>query len=63
MKPKNVELRDYFAAMALQGMLAESSPPDEGDELMRMADYPAFCMDYAESAYVFADAMLKAREK
>lgn len=56
-------MRDYFAAAALQGLLAESSPPDEGDELMRMADYPAFCMDFAESAYVFADAMLKAREK
>ena len=55
-------LRDYFAAKALQGMLAESSPPDEADELMLQVDYEGYCMDFAVSAYAFADAMLKARE-
>lgn len=59
----DMELRDYFAAAALQGMLAESSPPDDGDEFMRECNYPAFCMGFAKSAYAMADAMLKAREK
>ena len=58
-----MDLRDYFAAAALQGMLAESSPPDEADELMRQVDYEGYCMDFAESAYHFADAMMKARKK
>lgn len=57
-----IKLRDYFAAAALQGMLAESSPPDELDEFMRANDYEAFCMDFAQSAYFFADAMMKARK-
>jgi len=44
-------LRDYFAAKALQGMIA--------------ADYnlaPEYVPSIAASAYVLADAMLKARE-
>ncbi len=47
-------LRDYFAANALQGLLAKShitvprNPPIE---------------DYAIDAYLFADAMLAQREK
>lgn len=43
-------LRDYFAAAALQGMLAD--PQREG-----LAD------DYAKHAYLCADAMIKAREE
>ncbi len=44
-------MRDYFAAKALQGMIA--------------ADYnlaPEYVPSIAASAYVLADAMLKARE-
>ena len=44
-------LRDYFAAKALQGMIA--------------ADYnlaPEYVPSIAASAYVLADAMLRARE-
>ena len=44
-------LRDYFAAKAMQGMIA--------------ADYnlaPEYVPSIAASAYVLADAMLKARE-
>jgi len=49
-------LRDYFAAKALQGLLADPEPFDlcEGDKTI--AD------TYAKEAYVYADAMLKARE-
>lgn len=44
-------LRDYFAAAALQGMLAQARPGD---------GTPA---EFAEDAYTFADAMLAARRK
>jgi hypothetical protein len=44
-------LRDYFAAKALQGMLASGNLPKT------MPD-----ADLAECAYALADAMLKARE-
>ena len=42
-------LRDYFAAKAMQGMLADPSTPE--------------IMDIAGAAYEVADAMLKAREQ
>ncbi len=47
----NIELRDYFAAAALTGLLAHTTPKlAEADEWV------------ATSAYRYADAMLKARE-
>jgi hypothetical protein len=42
-------LRDYFAAKAMQGMLACSIQPQSGADM------------YARDAYQVADAMLKAR--
>ena len=48
--PKGMTLRDYFAAKALQGMLAESG----GGALHNT--------NLSEFAYLIADAMLKARE-
>jgi hypothetical protein len=42
-------LRDYFAAAALQGILA--NPNAGNDDLVQAAD-----------AYIMADAMLKARD-
>ncbi len=48
---QGMTLRDYFAAMAMQGMLAhEYSRP------LRIEDL------YACDAYIMADAMLKTRE-
>ena len=43
-----MDLRDYFAAKALQGLIASS-------------DDPFLISDMAKSAYAMADAMLKAR--
>ena len=43
-------LRDYFAAHALAGMLADPNRPKNDTR-----------EDVAESAYAMADAMLKAR--
>ena len=43
-------LRDYFAAKAIQGMLACPVQPQSGPDM------------YARDAYTIADAMLKARE-
>jgi hypothetical protein len=45
-----MELRDYFAAAALQGMMADSTLDGSAATL-------------AKIAYKFADAMLKEREK
>lgn len=45
----NVDLRDYFAAAALQGMLAENGGGAVGNDGL------------AETAYAVADAMLAAR--
>jgi hypothetical protein len=45
-----MELRDYFAAAALQGILADSNVDGNAATL-------------AKIAYKFADAMLKEREK
>jgi DNA-directed RNA polymerase alpha subunit len=42
-------LRDYFAAKAMQGMLADPNTPE--------------IMDIAGAAYEVADAMLKARDE
>jgi len=47
-----MDLRDYFAARVLQGMLASGNLPKT------MPD-----ADLAECAYALADAMLKAREQ
>ena len=44
-------LRDYFAAKAMEGMLACPTQPQSGPDM------------YAKDAYEIADAMLKAREQ
>ena len=49
---QGMSLRDYFAAKALQGMLASGNLPKT------MPD-----ADIAECSYNLADAMLKAREE
>lgn len=48
---RGMTLRDYFAAAALQGMLANAKPGDGTPE------------EFAADAYSFADAMLAARRK
>jgi hypothetical protein len=46
---EGMDLRDYFAAKAIQGMLAN--------------DWSVADSDVAKWSYVIADAMMKAREK
>ena len=50
---EGMTLRDYFAAKALQGFLSDPEPFDDVGEGLPMA--------YAREAYIYADAMLKAR--
>jgi hypothetical protein len=52
-----MELRDYFAAKAMQGMLAN---PKLQAQILNTGG--AFGSWVPESAYGWADAMLKARE-
>jgi len=51
---EGMTLRDYFASKALQGLLADPEPFEDCGEGLPMA--------YAYEAYVYADAMLRARE-
>ena len=45
-----MDLRDYFAAKALGGLVAKAVSENQSAEIA------------AEAAYMFADAMIKARE-
>jgi len=47
---QGMDLRDYFAAKAMQGMMADHTIDNYPDE-------------YAKHAYRIADAMMKEREK
>lgn len=49
-------LRDYFAAKALQGLLACATADESGPEDLNWTRY------LSELAYEYADAMLRARE-
>lgn len=56
-----MDLRDYFAAKAMQGLMSGRWKTD-----MHGSQYDAYTADaneWAKCAYVFADAMMKAREK
>jgi len=54
-------LRDYFAAAALQGMLANSGGPIQANSLDGWGIVNTTRKDVASDAYIFADAMLAAR--
>jgi hypothetical protein len=57
---EGMTLRDYFAAKAMQGLMAGRWKAD-----VHGIPYDAYRADadeWAKSAYYFADAMLKARE-
>jgi len=47
---KGMDLRDYFAAMALQGLLSDPNVRQSWDK-------------FAEDAYEMADAMMEARKQ
>lgn len=51
-----MSLRDYFAAAALQGMMASALPVKSNGKVLESDQ------DYAKLAYHLADAMLSARE-
>lgn len=50
-------IRDWFAGMALQGIIASPVPVIIDGRKIKEA------MEYAQAAYGFADAMLEARKK
>jgi hypothetical protein len=49
-KEEGMDLRDYFAAKAMQGMMADHTRDNYPEEI-------------AEHAYKIADAMMKARDE
>jgi hypothetical protein len=53
-KDRGMTLRDYFAAKAMQGLIASPRGTPDGSD--------ATDVYYAKCAYLMADAMLKARE-
>jgi hypothetical protein len=54
---EGMELRDYFAAAALQGMCANTN--DDHDGIAET--YDKYCADIARCCYALANAMMKAR--
>jgi len=65
-KPDNIELRDYFAAMALQGLLANYQIIKSEEALSKKYNTefkPANIVWFPESAYKYADEMIKTKEK
>jgi len=54
-KPDNIELRDWFAGMALNGMISDKGI---NSEALHEQNIP-----FIEMAYIYADKMLKEREK
>ena len=57
---QGMTLRDYFAAKALQGLMSGRWKTDLHGQ--QYDAYRADAVEWAKSAYHFADAMLKARE-
>jgi len=53
-----MNLRDYFAAKALQGMAA--NPNDDHNPFEH--EYEEYVKGIAECAYILADAMMEARK-
>lgn len=60
--PEDLSLRDYFAAKAMQGIIA-SETQGEGLMLPRQGgeQNPSYYLRNAQLAYEIADAMLRAR--
>ena len=62
-----VELRDYFAAKAIQGMLAVEENKrygDRSDKKLSIEEWQMWCVTgLVEHAYRVADAMLKVRKE
>lgn len=55
---EGMDLRDYFAAKAMQGMNANTND-DHDDEV---ETYDEYCAEIARCAYEMADAMMKERK-
>lgn len=54
--------RDYFAGQAMGAMIGKAPFFDRDGEFENPVDMVQFKIDMSESAYAYADAMLKARE-
>ena len=57
---RGMGLRDYFAAVALQGLLAKEGATDS---LIGNLATTSFAQEDAKRAYTYADAMLAERDK
>jgi hypothetical protein len=58
-----LSMRDYFAAKAMQGLMANPGGPVQQSGMSGWAFTNCNKNDVAALAYVIADAMLKAREQ
>lgn len=56
-----MSLRDWYAGMALQGILAASKSYALDPSNRGSMDSPSFGKLFSQHAYIYADAMLKAR--
>jgi hypothetical protein len=58
-REEGMELRDYFAAKAMQGMNANTN----NDHAIELETYDEYCAEIARRAYKMADAMMEARNE
>lgn len=64
--PSGMSLRDWFAGQALNGLIQKLPLIDRSGQFgepLSDSEIWEFKLDVAESAYRYADAMLKAREE
>jgi len=54
---EGMQLRDYFAAKAMQGMNANANDDHDAE----VETYDEYCAEIARCAYKMADAMIEAR--
>ena len=59
----SVSLRDHFAGLALQGLCANPGGPFQANCRTGWGFVNCAADDVADTAYLMADAMLKAREQ
>ena len=55
---KCLTIRDYFAAKAMQGLLADPNEVREAEQSVE-----SFAEEIAKGSYIYADAMLEARKQ
>lgn len=61
--PDGIDLRDWFAGLAMQGLCANSGGPSQANNMSGWGIVNCDVEDVASQSYQIADAMLAERER